>query len=611
MVEEQVERLTADEQAMLAVASVAGPEFSAAVRSAGGIDPQDGSSGVRCWRGAASSFARPASRSGRMGRSRGDMPSFRRCISRCSTRASPIGERVGLHLRTGECLERGYGRRAGEIAGELAMHFEHGPRLRASGAVLRAAGGQAVRRGALEESIALYDRALAHVSRSPRSPSSTGRAIDIRLELHAPLFQLGQASRLVELHREAEQLARELDDQPRLGRVLYRMGSYAWMDARYRDGIEYSRRALDIAEALGDRELLVATGHVLGVNFEALGDYPAAIEQLVRIVDGPDTEIARQRRAVTSFTYVSACAWLAVCLTQIGELERADAYGERGVKEAEAAEHALGEALSCTFRAAPLLSRGEFARALPWCERAVQVSDDKGLLGYLPGDVLGAGLGPRLLGTRRRPGIPGARGDAPGQVREQDSPARVLRAVGGRTAHGRARRGGETDRRHALAIAAASGERGHEADALWVAARVAAAGHPAAFDEARALFERASAIAGELGMRPLLARCHLGQGGLSRRIGNDREAREHLSTAAALFGEMGTRFWVEQAVAAMAAPAVRHATVVAISAAAQAGSIRRGSLGRRRLGAGVPRHECGEAPPRAARRGGNAPAGGR
>jgi hypothetical protein len=31
-----------------------------------------------------------------------------------------------LHLRTGESLERGYGQRAGEIAGELTMLFTAG-----------------------------------------------------------------------------------------------------------------------------------------------------------------------------------------------------------------------------------------------------------------------------------------------------------------------------------------------------------------------------------------------------------------------------------------------------------------------------------------------------
>ena len=46
MVEKQVERLTADEQAMLAVASVAGAEFSAAVAAADGIDAHEGGAAV-------------------------------------------------------------------------------------------------------------------------------------------------------------------------------------------------------------------------------------------------------------------------------------------------------------------------------------------------------------------------------------------------------------------------------------------------------------------------------------------------------------------------------------------------------------------------------------
>ena len=278
------------------------------------------------------------------------------------------------------------------------------------------------------------------------------------------------------------------------------MGSYAWMDARYRDGIEYSRRALDIATALGDRELLVTTGHVLGVNFEALGDYPAAIEQLVRIVDGPDTEIARQRRAVTSFTYVSACAWLAVCLTQIGELERADAYGERGVKEAEGQSMRSGR--RCPVPSGPpLLARGEFARALPWCERAAQVSADKGLLGYLP--VTYSALGFALVSLGRGEGLEylerGATLQAKSAIRTR-LPEFYARWADGLLIAERVEEARQTVET-ALAIAAASGERGHEADALWVPRALPRPGTRPPSMRLGAL-QRASAIASELGIGP-------------------------------------------------------------------------------------------------------------
>jgi hypothetical protein len=51
----------------------------------------------------------------------------------------------------------------------------------------------------------------------------------------------------------------------------------------------------------------------------------------------------------------------------------------------------------------------------------------------------------------------------------------------------------------------------------------------------------------ELGMRPLVAQCHLGLGKLYRRTGNREQAREHLNTAATMYHEMGMTYWLEQA----------------------------------------------------------------
>ena len=54
------------------------------------------------------------------------------------------------------------------------------------------------------------------------------------------------------------------------------------------------------------------------------------------------------------------------------------------------------------------------------------------------------------------------------------------------------------------------------------------------------------ALADELGMRPIVAHCHLGFGKLYGHSAKRREARDHLETAAAMYREMGMRFWLEQ-----------------------------------------------------------------
>jgi hypothetical protein len=53
-------------------------------------------------------------------------------------------------------------------------------------------------------------------------------------------------------------------------------------------------------------------------------------------------------------------------------------------------------------------------------------------------------------------------------------------------------------------------------------------------------------LASELAMRPLVAHCHLGLGRLYRQTGKPEQAQEHLSTATAMYGEMGMTYWLEK-----------------------------------------------------------------
>jgi len=64
-------------------------------------------------------------------------------------------------------------------------------------------------------------------------------------------------------------------------------------------------------------------------------------------------------------------------------------------------------------------------------------------------------------------------------------------------------------------------------------------------------YRRATALATELGMSPLVAHCHLGLAKLYRRTSQREQAREHLATATMMYREMDMRFWLEKAEAGM------------------------------------------------------------
>jgi tetratricopeptide (TPR) repeat protein len=90
--------------------------------------------------------------------------------------------------------------------------------------------------------------------------------------------------------------------------------------------------------------------------------------------------------------------------------------------------------------------------------------------------------------------------------------------------------------RHALDLARQHKQRGHEVYALRLLGEVAT--------HAGEHYRSAMALAHELGMRPLVAHCHLGLGKLYRRTGPPEQAREHLTTATTMYREMDMRFWL-------------------------------------------------------------------
>ena len=72
--------------------------------------------------------------------------------------------------------------------------------------------------------------------------------------------------------REAETLAKALDDQLRLGRVSAYMCRYFREMGDRDSAVASGQRALAVAATLGDVALQVTASHYLGVAYHTLGD---------------------------------------------------------------------------------------------------------------------------------------------------------------------------------------------------------------------------------------------------------------------------------------------------------------------------------------------------
>jgi tetratricopeptide (TPR) repeat protein len=106
--------------------------------------------------------------------------------------------------------------------------------------------------------------------------------------------------------------------------------------------------------------------------------------------------------------------------------------------------------------------------------------------------------------------------------------------------------------RQALDLARQLKERGNEARALHQLGVVQAYAEPPDAVQAEAYYQQAQALAEELGMRPLMAHCHLGLGRLYHQIGRREQTRVALATAIDLYRAMDMTFWLPQAEATLA-----------------------------------------------------------
>jgi tetratricopeptide (TPR) repeat protein len=102
-----------------------------------------------------------------------------------------------------------------------------------------------------------------------------------------------------------------------------------------------------------------------------------------------------------------------------------------------------------------------------------------------------------------------------------------------------------------LAQARERQERGHEAYALRLLGDIAARRDAPDLVQAEVDYQQALALAEELGMRPLMAHCHLGLGTLYTKTGQPEQARIELTAAIDLYRAMDMTFWLPQTEAAL------------------------------------------------------------
>ena len=285
-----------------------------------------------------------------------------------------------------------------------------------------------------------------------------------------------------------------------------------------------------------------------------LGNYRDATAYLRRNVEALKGDLARERFGEPGLPYVFNRAYLVWCLAECGEFAEGIARGEEAVAMAEA--EAVDQPFTTThayFGVGLLYFRmGDLARTILVLERCVHICETAdvpmmfaytahflGLAYALSGRVAdGLELLERAAGQAASIGIVALDSQRIAHLSEAYLlTGQIEKAMASAT------RAAELARDH--------DERGSAAWTLRLLGEIHSHCDPPELAVAEDSYLQAEALAAELGMRPLVAHCHLGLGKLYRRTGRREQAQEQLTIAASMFRETGMQLWLEQTEAEM------------------------------------------------------------
>ena len=459
-----------------------------------------------------------------------------------------------LHARIVEAIESLYPDRLIEQAERLAHHAARGEVWAKALTYLRQAGTKADARSALQEAVSYFELALTALAHLPDDRETREQAIDLHFNLRVSLGALGEHERLLEHLRTAEALANTLGDERRLARLNVYIARQLSAQGEYEQAVTVCERAIAMARTLDDYGLAVMETLSLGWAYNCLGNYPKAVEALGRNLVPLDSLVVRERFGGIGLPFATSRTHLALALAERGEFVEAVVRCTEAIHIVEAVGHPFSVTEVYRGMGRLHLRRGDLHQATLTLEHALEVCQgvDSSLLFHAVSSVLGYAY---ALSGRSAEAILLLEEAVERPVMGANNEGQSLWTIWLSEAYLLADRGVDAsacaDR--ALRLGRRHKERGNEAWALRLLGEIAAREDPLHIGKAENHYRQALALAEALGMRPLIAHCHVGLGKLYRRLGSRQQAEEHLSTATAMMREMKMGLWLGEAEAELKA----------------------------------------------------------
>jgi DNA-binding winged helix-turn-helix (wHTH) protein/tetratricopeptide (TPR) repeat protein len=385
LIETLLDRLDARDQLILEAASVAGTEFPA-LAVAAALDDDIRAVEIRC---------EELSKRGQF-------------IRECGAQFLPSGQAVGrfaflhalyrhvlyeristsrriqLHRRVGQRGEELYGERVGEMAAELAMHFEQATDYARAARYLQQSAVNALHRSAYHEAIVLSRQGLGLLATLPDSDERARQELSLHITLGVPLIATeGYAAPEVRsVYLEARELCERLGTPPEISQVLWGLWTFHTLKAELSTALDIAGEFLRLAERVPHPGVAMRGHWAMEITNTHLGHFSAALQHFDKALSLYDPRAHRDLLADALNPGVAMRCFAGWCLWFIGHPDRALVRMQEAVALARDLSEPHGLAHALVFAAVLHQLRRERELAQRHADEAIALAAEHGLVFY-------------------------------------------------------------------------------------------------------------------------------------------------------------------------------------------------------------------------------------
>jgi predicted ATPase len=262
--------------------------------------------------------------------------------------------RVQYHQHIGQRLEAGHGARAGEVAAQLAVHFERGGEVERAVHYLQQAADNATRRNAHHEALAALTKGLALLATLPESPARAQHELTLLLLLgHRLMATKGYSvPEVSESYSRAHTLGQQVGEPWQRCQALQGLSRFHLVHAQLRLAGELSQQYFYLASHQHDPTLVLEGYMDLGLIAYYRGDPVTArahLEHSLRLSDAQSSPLplftGGYEARVTTLIFLALTLWL------LGYADQAQQRCQEALAWAQQVEHTPSLAWAQVFAA--------------------------------------------------------------------------------------------------------------------------------------------------------------------------------------------------------------------------------------------------------------------